>query len=499
MATQKNSRTSERRAPLEMNPEAFRRAGHRLIDQVADFLDSLPQRPVTAGNPPSVIRKRLGQMPLPRQGADPQELLAETAELLFENSLFNGHPRFLGYITSSAAPIGALADLLAATVNPNVGAWTLSPMATEIEWQTIRWIAEMVGYPRECGGVLVSGGNMANFVGFLTAMHHMNIREKPTTSAGQPRIYASQQTHTWLQKAVEISGLPQDSVRSIATDSHFRMRTAALRQAIEADFRAGDRPFLVIGTAGSVSSGAIDPLPEIAALCREFNLWFHIDGAYGAFAAALPDAPPELQALHSGDSLALDPHKWLYAPLEAGCALVKEAQHLRNTFSFHPPYYKFDEVRGEAVESLVDYGPQNSRGFRALKVWLGLRQAGLEGYRQMISDDIALARYLFELAAAEGELEAISHSLSITTFRYVPPNLALEGEPREEYLNRLNTALLTRLQEEGEAFVSNALLGGKYLLRACVVNFRTTRADIETLIQAVLRLGRELQQRGLPA
>jgi glutamate/tyrosine decarboxylase-like PLP-dependent enzyme len=296
---------TRRTAPLEMAPDAFREAGHRLIDAVADFLSSLPSRPVTRDETPSALRALL-PAGLPAHGDDPARLLAAVAPLLFDHSLFNGHPRFFGYITASAAPVGALADLLTAAVNPNVGGWQLSPIASEIEGQCVRWIAELLGMPSETEGILVSGGNMA---------------------------------------------------------------------------------------------------------------------------------PPELKGLVEADSVAVDPHKWLYAAVEAGCALVRHPGALVDTFSYTPPYYRFD---GEEEDPRVNYferGPQNSRGFRALKVWLALRQAGVEGYRRMIGDDIRLARELHRRVEAEPSLGAWTLGLSVSTFRYVPPDLKPRSEEVGTYLN----------------------------------------------------------------
>jgi glutamate/tyrosine decarboxylase-like PLP-dependent enzyme len=247
---------------------------------------------------------------------------------------------------------------------------------------------------------------------------------------------------------------------------------------------------MVIGTAGSVSTGAVDPLPEIAAVCREFGLWFHVDGAYGALAARIPDAPSALRGLEEADSVAVDPHKWLYAPLEAGCVLVRDQAALRNAFSYHPTYYHLNE---EAV-NYFEYGPQNSRGFRALKVWLALRQVGRAGYVEMIGDDMALSRRLFELVGQHPEFEATSQSLSITTFRFVPAELrATLGTPdTERALDDLNQRVLSALEQSGEAFLSNALVDGRFVLRACIVNFNTTLEDIESLPSVIVRVARAL-------
>ncbi len=301
-------------------------------------------------------------------------------------------------------------------------------------------------------------------------------------------MYASVEAHTWLQKTSDLSGLGTASIRWIPTDATLRMDVAALRRQLEADVAAGDRPCIVVGTAGSVSTGSVDPLPEIAALCREHGVWFHADAAYGGFAAQSPEAPEELRALSEADSVAVDPHKWLYTPLEAGCALVRDPDALRAAFAYHPLYYHFDEH----ATNYVDCGPQNSRGFRALKVWLAIRQVGAAGYPEMIGDDIRLSR---AMAVSDGRAPGArtrDTALSITTFRYVPRDLQSKaGEPSvERYLDSLNQELLDRLQRGGEAFVSNAVVHGRYLLRACIVNFHTTRADVEAVPEIVTRIGR---------
>src|SRR5438128_960153 len=261
-----------------MDAETFRALGHRLVDQLAEFLESLPRGPVTHNESPSAVRDALDLTgPLPESGMDPGPLLERTAQLLFEHSLFNGHPRFFGYITAPPAPIGILADFLAAAVNPNVGAWLLSPAATEIESQTVRWIAEFIGYPADCGGLLVSGGNMANFVCLLAARAARaawNVRTEGLTGQRRLLVYASTETHTWLQKAADLFGLGTDAIRWIPVDSEMRMNPAELEAQIDRDLSSGDHPFLVVGTAGSVSTGAVDPLSEIAAVCRARGLWF---------------------------------------------------------------------------------------------------------------------------------------------------------------------------------------------------------------------------------
>jgi glutamate/tyrosine decarboxylase-like PLP-dependent enzyme len=488
---------SPRGAPIAMDAATFRSLGHALVDQLAGLLEVVPAGPVTRDESPSTVRAALDlDGPLPEDGVPAGPLLEATAAGLFAHSLFNAHPRFLGYITASPAPIGMLGDLLASALNANVGARVLSPAATEVEAQAVRWIAQFIGYPASCGGLMVSGGNMANLVGFWAARAaraEWDVRAAglQDAAARRLRVYASAETHTWLQKAADLSGLGTAGIRWIAVDGAQRMDVDALRRAMAADAAAGERPWLVVGTAGSVSTGAVDPLPAIAEACRAHGAWFHVDGAYGGFAAALPDAPRDLaDGIPLADSVAVDPHKWLYAPLEAGCALVRDPEALRAAFAYHPPYYHFEE----RVTNYVDYGPQNSRGFRALKVWLALKHAGAAAYRRLIAEDVALAVALAGAVRRTSELELLSQSLSITTFRYVPAALrARVGEAAAEaHLDALNRELLDRLQRGGELFVSNAVVGGRYALRACIVNVHTTRADVEAIPGIVLRAARRL-------
>jgi aromatic-L-amino-acid decarboxylase len=491
---------SGRQAPLDMSAEEFRAAGHAVVDRLADFLATQSARPVAPGLSPEQVRALLAAGGPPELGTAAGPLLEEAAKLVLDNSTLSGHPRFLAYVVSSPSPIGALADLMAAIVNPNVGGWDLAPIATEIEAQSVRWIAGMLGYPTDCGGLLTSGGNMANFVGFLAARRakapwDVRVEGAGPREGGRFAVYTTAETHTWVQKAADLFGLGTGAIRWVPTDDGQRMDVDALRRQIREDRSAGWLPMLVAATGGTVSTGAVDPLPRIAAVCREERLWFHVDAAYGGFAAVVPGAPEDLRGLALADSVAVDPHKWLYAPLEAGCALVRDREMLRGTFEYRPTYYHLREEGEEKDEAInyYQYGPQNSRGFRALKVWLGLRLAGQSGYRRMIADDMALARALFEAARRHPELEAFTVGLSVTTFRYVPAELV--GTPRdEEYLDRLNTELLTRLQQGGEVYLSNAVVRGRFVLRSCIVNFRTTAEDIAAVPEIVARVGREAHQ-----
>jgi glutamate/tyrosine decarboxylase-like PLP-dependent enzyme len=479
--------SGKRNACIEMRGAEFKDIGYRLIDEIADFIDNIDQRPVTTNLPVAELSAIIGRGVLPENGKAASEIVRHATDVLLNYSLLNGHPRFFGYITSSAAPIGALADLLAAAVNPNVGARILSPVATAIEKQVVKWIGAFVGLPAHFDGLLVSGGNMANFTAFCTAIHVKipeHKKEGIAGAAGKPLVYCSRATHTWIEKAVSLFGMGTNSIRWIPTDGANRMDIAVLEQTIRKDKEDHLLPVMVIGTAGDVSTGAVDDLTGIAAICRRYDCWYHIDGAYGIPAAVVPEQRYLFDGIDDADSIAIDPHKWLYAPLEAGCTLVKDPNHLIQTYSSHPVYYNFSNDEEPEARNFYEYGFQNSRGFRALKVWMVLQQAGRRGFIEMIAADIGLAGSLFRLASQHPELEAISHNLSIVTFRYFPP-----GYPEAD-LNTLNEALLNDLQRNGEVFLSNAVIDGKYCLRACIVNFRTSEKDIEDIIQIVVRNGR---------
>ena len=487
---------SDRRTPLDVDAAEFAAVGHRLVDDIAALLASMRDRPVAADVTPDAVRASLeADRALPEAGADLGELVQRSIGALVPHSTYNGHPRFFGYITGAPAPAGMLADFLAAALNPNMGAWGLSPVASEIEAQAVRWIAELVGFPAGGDGIFVSGGNVANMLGFWAgraakAEWHVRASGMRADEGGALRVYVPRGTHTWIEKAADLSGLGTDSVRWIETAADGRIDLGALESRIQHDLAAGDRPFMVVGTAGSVSTGVVDPLPALREVCDRHGLWFHVDGAYGAFAAAAPNAPDDLRGLALADSVALDPHKWLYAPAEVGCTLVRDPSALLKAFSYRPDYYHFDG----GAHNYFERGIQNSRGFRALKVWMQLQQAGAAGYRRMIAEDIELARAFHGIADEHDELQALTQALSITTYRFVPADLAgRRDEPHvREYLNELNRRIQDRMERGGRAFVSHAVLDGIHALRMCIVNFRTRLEDVRALADITVELGREV-------
>ncbi len=483
---------------LDMSAEEFRSLGHRLVDQLADFQEGLPQRPVYNPTPRNRLLEELGDGPVPPTGTPPQEILDRVLAVLQQYSRHNGHPRFLGYIVSPGSPIGALGELMAATFNQNVAASFAAPMAAEIEMQAVRWIAELIGYPSDCDGLFVSGGSMANILGLQAALSAaMGPALRTKGVAGAPlRCYTSKATHAWIKKAVRMSGLGTDSIAWVDVAPDGKMSVPDLERRIREDIAAGLRPFMVVGNAGTTMTGAIDPLPELAALCRQHKMWFHVDGAYGAVAAILGDRYPELAALEDADSLAIDAHKWLYAPVEAGCILVKDNKALSDVFDDDPEY--IHSAPSDHGTQFFRRGPQHSRQFRAHKVWLAIKQLGRAGYERMIGQDIRNAQELFERVSGEPDLEATSVGLSITTFRFVPSDLRRGTAGVEDYLNQPNEALLTEIQASGECYISKAVSQDRFLLRACFINYRTTRADIAAVPEITLRLGRGLDKRIRP-
>jgi glutamate/tyrosine decarboxylase-like PLP-dependent enzyme len=482
-----------RNVPIDLEAEEFRKIGYNLVDKISELIFNIRDLPVTPAEEEHIVKAHLkADTSLPEEGVDPGKLINDTTNLLLEHSLYNGHPRFWGYITSSPAPLGILGDFLSSAINSNVGAWALSPIASEIEAQTIRWISSLIKYPSG-GGLIVSGGNVANYLGFIAAIRAkagLGIREKGIAKHKKYlKIYCSQETHTWIQKAADLFGLGTESIRWIKTDKNQKLQIPALKKAIDKDIRDGNQPFLVVGTAGSVSTGVIDPLDKIASICTEYELWFHVDGAYGGFAASVPELENDFLGLEKADSVAIDPHKWLYAPLEAGCTLVKDPRHLTDAFSYHPAYYNFEQ----SVVNYVDYGIQNSRGFKALKVWLILQQMGRKGYQQLIREDILLARYAYDLFNRSEEIETFTTHLSITTFRYVPEDLIDQKKDPgvKNYLNELNQLILNEVENSGKFYVSNALINENFLMRMCIVNFRTKVEDIHDFEHFIIEAGRK--------
>jgi glutamate/tyrosine decarboxylase-like PLP-dependent enzyme len=408
-------------------------------------------------------------------------------------SALNGHPRWFAYITASPTPIGVLGSLAASALNQNVGLWRIAPAAAAIEQQTLGWIVEMLGMPELTEGIFVSGGQMANIVAHTVIrdvkvpwdVHEHGMRG-PSGRSQRFRVYASEELHYCHQQAMDLLGMGRDSVREVPAGDDYRMRLDSLAQMIAEDRERGDLPIAVVATAGTVGTGAVDPIPELLKLARTEDLWLHVDGAYGAFAALAAQCPTPLKALAEADSVACDPHKWLYQPIDAGVVLVREPGLLERSFAYHPSFLETAE-RGPHVD-FIDRGPENSRPQRALKVWLNLQACGREGYAAMIDYNIRLAAYMEGLIRFTATLKlAAPRELSIVCWRVEPPNAPATD------LNVLQLAIIDELERRGIAMVSNVTLrDGRPAIRACITNFRTRADDVEAVVRASAEIGAEL-------
>ncbi|MEO8620142.1 MAG: aspartate aminotransferase family protein [bacterium] len=474
--------------------------GSQVVDLWGELLEQLRSMPVGTGATADDVRAKVTR-DVPDEPVPVDELMASLRTLAFEHTTYTGHPAFMAYITGSGTVPGAAADLLAAALNQNVGGWRLSPGATEIELYLGRWFASRLRMPAGAGGYVTSGGAMAAFVALKAARDARAgwaIRDLGTRAGPPLTMYASAQVHDVNTRAADMLGLGRDAVRIVPCDERLRMRVDALRAAITRDIRTGHTPIAVVATAGTVSTGAIDPLEEIAAVCAEFGLWMHVDGAYGGVAALTDGLHPLFRGIERADSVALDPHKWLYTPHSGGVIIVRDMQSLANAFAIDPSYVHDDKaLTGRGVD-MYTLGPQFSRGFHALKIWVSLLAHGWSAYERRIAHDVVLVRYLYDCVVASPDLEVVGPEpeLSIGCFRYVPRELR-GNRSAEPYLNRLNERLMAELQMGGLVFPSNAVIDGKFAVRACVVNFRTEAVDIDTLLAQAVVVGESLHRSGV--
>ncbi|MFZ0217394.1 MAG: pyridoxal-dependent decarboxylase [Candidatus Dormiibacterota bacterium] len=471
----------------------FRRLAHQAVDLAADYLEAVPSRPVVQ---PITTAERAGLLDreLPGRGIAAEALLATVRHDLFPHPMGNGHPRFFGWVNSPPLPVGAVAEMLAATFDPSCAGGDHA--AIYLEHAVIRWLGELAGFPTEGGmGLLVSGGSMASLVALAVARQHalegagVEVRGDGLQGEG-PRLvgYASPEGHSCLRKAVELLGIGSRNLRQIAVDGAGRMRPDALRAALAADREGGLLPGFVAVTAGTVATGAIDPLDELADVCAEAGVWLHVDGAYGGVGRLDPTVASLFSGLERADSLGLDPHKWLSVPVECGAVLLRDGPEMRRAFSLVPAYLWTDPESGE-LPWFSEYGVQQTRGFRALKLWMVLSNLGREGLRAHVARHNALARTLADLVRDDPDLELVAEpTLSIVCFRYRPAGWT--GGDRE--LDDLNRRLVSAVQRGGTAFLTNAELGGRFVLRACILHYATTATDLRALLEAVRSAGAAL-------
>ena len=468
---------------LDPSADQVRDWGNSVVQLVTQYLGDLRDRKVYRAMSSSEIRDRLDPA-LPIKGADFDTLLKTFRETIIPFSRQNAHPRMFGYVQSPGTALAAFADLLASTLNANLTAWRSAPAAVEIERLTIDWIRQILGFNSEAGGLFVSGGSIANLAALAAA------RQTKIGSLGKLCIYASTETHHSIAKAAALLGIGQENVRHVAVDESYKIRLDDLVAKIAADTAAGRQPFCVVANAGTVNTGAIDPLPEIREIAHRHQLWMHVDGSYGAFALLAKSARGALAGLAQADSVALDPHKWLYLPVDVGCVIYRDPELARAAFTHEAEYTRIIGAEAEEAFAFWDYGPELSRRFRALKVWMLLKGVGLQSLGEAIENNLACARHLDSLVRASEDFEmAAPVELSIFCFRHLPPQLKGEGP---EKIDAYNERLLVALQGDGSSYLSNTTLAGRFALRGCVLNYRTTFQDMEMLLDDLRRVAKSL-------
>ena len=498
--TDKTHFSNESSSSLDPAADEIRRWGNAAIEVVADYLDSIRDRRVYPRTTARQIREKLDRA-LPDEGVDFDRLIEIFNDVIVAASRHNGHPRMFGYVQAPGTAIAAIADLLASTLNANLTAWRSAPAAVEIERLTIDWIKQILGFNPDAGGLFVSGGSMANLAA-LAAARRAKAPSDLTSKGAQclpqaMRIYVSEETHHSVAKAAVLLGLGHDNVCTIGVDERFKIRIDDLVAKISEDLRAGLLPFCVVANAGTVGTGAFDSLAEVSQVARQFNLWMHVDASYGGFAALAPSAKGLFAALGEADSVALDPHKWLYLPVDCGCVLYRDAEAARAAFAHEAEYTRVLEQEPDEAFAFWDYGPELSRRFRALKVWMMLKGVGLRALSEAIAKDLACARHLEHLVRASEDFEMLAPvELSIFCFRHVPLRLKralargdeVERMRIDKELDRLNERLLIELQRDGSSYLSNMRLRGRFGLRGCVMNYRTTLRDMEILLEDLRRV-----------
>jgi aromatic-L-amino-acid/L-tryptophan decarboxylase len=466
----------------EWSADEIKRIGYRAVDMIAEHLTTLPEKPVFRPFPAELAAKYLGSK-APESGQEADDILTTFAREIEPYPFGNGHPRFYGWVNSPPVVLGIFAEALAAAMNPSCAGGNHA--AIYVEREVINWFKQIVGFPPESIGLLVSGGSIAALTGLAVARQAQcgfDIRTHGVQgTSAQLKFYRTGEGHGCHQKAIELMGIGSENLRSVDHDRSLRMNPSALDDAIREDRQNGNLPVAVIASAGTVNTGAIDPLDEIADVCAKHKVWLHVDGAYGALAILDRQYAKQLSGLSRADSVALDPHKWLYVPVEAGVVLVRDARQMRATFSLVPPYLQTDG-KTEGVGGLPwfsEYGFQQTRGFRALKVWMALRYHGLSGYRSSIQRDIRLAELLANSLRTSEDFEVFEpQSLSVVCFRYAPAEL----RDNVQKVDDLNKGVLEKVQLGGQAFLSSTVLDGRFWLRACIINPRTCEEDLEELI-----------------
>ena len=470
------------RAMLNPSADEIRAWGESALQLVAGYLAELGERKVYREMTSGEIRDRLDSA-LPIAGSDFESLLRVFRETIIPFSRHNGHPRMFGYVQSPGTVLAAFADLLASALNANLTAWRSAPAPVELERLTIDWIRQILGFNSEAGGLFLSGGSMANLSALATAR-----MAKDQSSGRRLRVYASSETHYSISKAAALLGIGRENFCQIPVDEHFKIRLDELIARIAEDRAAGNEPFCVVANAGTVNTGAIDPLPQIREIANRHGLWMHVDGSYGAFAILAPSARNAFAGIEQADSVALDPHKWLYLPVDIGCIIYRDPERARAAFAHEAEYTRVLGAGADEAFAFWDYGPELSRRFRALKVWMLLKGIGLQSLGEAIEQNLACARHLETLVRASDDFEMVAPvGLSIFCFRHLPASLR-KASP--QIVDAWNERLLLALQADGSSYLSNTTLTGRFALRGCVLNYRTSLPDMEVLLRDLRRVAR---------
>lgn len=470
--------------------QSFRALAHRMIDDMIDHLSSLREQP--AWRPvPDETRTALAE-PLPLDGEGEERVYDDFLRNVLPYTNGNRHPRFWGWVQGNGTPLAMLADMLAAGINPHMAGFHQAPVL--VEQQVLAWMAELMGFPREASGLLLSGGTMANITALIVARHAaagFDVRREGLQSGDRRLlVYGSEQTHNWVITALDVLGLGSNAFRAVPVESDYRIDVAALRAMIERDRAEGQRPICVIGTAGTVNTGATDDLKALASLCREYRLWFHIDAAFGAWARLVDELKPIVAGLEEADSIAFDLHKWMYLPFEIACVLVRDAKTHRAAFSQSGSYLS-ETSRGVIAGGLplANRGIELTRGFKALKAWMTIKAYGINKFARLVAQNVEQARYLVKLITDHPQLELLAPvPLNIVCFRFTSSAMS------DAQLNALNEELLVRLQESGVAVPSGTVLQGRFALRVAITNHRSRFEDFKLFIEAVVEQGNAIAE-----
>lgn len=489
---------------LDIPKEEFKKLGYQVIDIIANYYETIRDVPVF----PAISSEALEALfhePVPFESQDPENIINEWEDKILKYATHLGSPRYFGFVNGSGTMMGVLAETLAASVNMNPGGWKPAPSATEVERRTIAWIAELIGYHTDCGGLFTTGGTMANFTALQTALRNNAPYDTTTKGLQNPnfksrfKVYMSDhEGHISIVRVVDLLNLGRDCIRYVKSKDDFSIDTAHLREMIEEDMEKGDIPLCVVAQVGSINVGVIDPLEEIAAICKEKNIWFHADGACGAVGSILPEKKEQYKGLELADSVTLDPHKWLYIPYDCGCVLIRDSEKMRRAFSLQAPYLRGTLTTEYTGMYYLDYGPEMSRCFRALKVWMSLKHLGVEGYRLLLSQNIKCVEHLDVLVRNDADFEALHKpNLLMYCFRYHPRSISEKWnnnpEKHKNILDILNQQICDTIQLTGKAFIMTSKIKGNVVIRFSICSHRTTLEDINEVFETLKEMGKQLK------